>query len=368
MYEVKDSQVVKDMANGAVFLGSGGGGDPYIGELFLVRQIESGVFPKIVKAAELNDDDFVISIAGIGAPTVLVEHIVSETMLMRLLKRAEEFYGRKIDALISAEIGGANSMFPLAVGAKGNIPVVDADGMGRAFPHIEMTTFSVYGCTACPAIITDELENYGMFEIPTDRTAEDVFRAFATSLGAMVVGAVYPMSGKDVKSFAVHDTITQTIEIGRCIRLAREQGDEPVDRVLDFLDDPENDRHARVLFDGKITDVRHETRDGWHWGEARIVDLTDPSDELVIDIQNEYLSARRNGKTVTIVPDLIAVLDRETCQPMTAEMLRYGLRVRVVGYSSAPIMRRDECLAVFGPRMFGYDEDFQSIDQLTRHT
>ena len=364
MYEVKDPQEVKDMSNGAVFLGSGGGGDPYIGELFLLRQLSAGRFPKIIKAEELDDDAFVVSIAGIGAPTVLIEHIVSEKMLMRLLHRAEDFFGKKIDALISAEIGGANSMFPLAVGAKGDIPIVDADGMGRAFPHIEMTTFSVYGCTACPAIITDELENYGMFEIPTDRTAEDVFRAFATSLGAMVVGAVYPMTGKQVKKFAVHDTITQTIEIGKCIRLGREKGDEPIESVLAFLDDPANDRHARVLFDGKIADVRHETRDGWHWGEVRITGLNDPSDELIIDIQNEYLSARRNGKTVTIVPDLIAVLDRETCEPMTAEMLRYGLRVRVVGYSAAPIMRRDECLAVFGPRMFGYDEDFRSIDVL----
>ena len=218
MYEVKEPQDVKDMANGAVFLGSGGGGDPYIGELFLIRQIATGQYPKIIKASELDDDAFVVSIAGIGAPTVLVEHLVSEKMLTRLLKKSEQFYGKKIDALISAEIGGANSMFPLAVGAKGNIPVVDADGMGRAFPHIEMTTFSVYGCKACPCIITDEFENWGMFEIPNDRTAEDVLRAFATSLGAMVVGAIYPMTGKDVKQFAVHDTISQTIDIGRCIR------------------------------------------------------------------------------------------------------------------------------------------------------
>ena len=298
---------------------------------------------------------------------MLVEHLVSEKMLTRLLKKAEQFYGKKIDALISAEIGGANSMFPLAVGAKENIPVVDADGMGRAFPHIEMTTFSVYGCKACPCILTDEFENWGMFEIPNDRTAEDVLRAFATSLGAMVVGAIYPMTGKDVKQFAVHDTISQTIDIGRCIRTAREQGDQPIDRVVDFLKDPENDRDARVLFDGKIVDVRHETRDGWHWGEVHIVDMNDSSDELVIDIQNEYLSARRNGKAVTIVPDIIAVLDRETCEPLTAEMLRYGLRVRVIGYSAAPIMRREECLQVFGPRMFGYDEDYRSVEELSRN-
>jgi anti-sigma regulatory factor (Ser/Thr protein kinase) len=57
------------------------------------------------------------------------------------------------------------------------------------------------------------------------------------------------------------------------------------------------------------------------------------------------------------VPDLIAVLDAESAEPLTAEMLSYGQRVSVIGYSAAPIMRRAESLAVFGPRMFGIDED-----------
>jgi DUF917 family protein len=49
------------------------------------------------------------------------------------------------------------------------------------------------------------------------------------------------------------------------------------------------------------------------------------------------------------VPDLIAVLDAESAEPLTAEMLSYGQRVTVIGYSAAPIMRRPESLAVFGP-------------------
>ena len=55
-------------------------------------------------------------------------------------------------------------------------------------------------------------------------------------------------------------------------------------------------------------------------------------------------------------PDLIAILDAESAEPLTAEMLAYGQRVRVIGYSAAPIMRRPECLKVFGPRQFGIDE------------
>jgi DUF917 family protein len=52
-------------------------------------------------------------------------------------------------------------------------------------------------------------------------------------------------------------------------------------------------------------------------------------------------------------------------EPLTAEMLAYGQRVRVIGYSAAPIMRRPECLKVFGPRLFGLDEDFRPVEELT---
>ena len=113
------------------------------------------------------------------------------------------------------------------------------------------------------------------------------------------------------------------------------------------------------------SDVLHETRDGWHWGRVLISSGAGREPEFRIEIQNEYLVARHNGRTVTIVPDLIAILDAESAEPLTAETLAYGQRVRVIGYSAAPIMRRPECLKVFGPRLFGLDEDFRPVEELT---
>ncbi len=352
------------MARGAVFLGAGGGGDPYVGELFLLQQLEAGRTVNVVPAADVADDAFVLSIAGVGAPTVLVEHLVSEKTLVELLARSEKHYGRKVDALISAEIGGVNSMFPLALGARSGLPVVDADGMGRAFPHIEMTTFSVYGCKATPCLLMDDSGNSAFFETTNDRLAEDVIRGVVANLGAMAFASLYPMTGAQVKAHAVHGTISQTLDIGRKIRMARSGTADPVQTLIAALQDPVVGRHARLLFDGKITDVTHETRDGWHWGHVTLSGGAAGRDVFTIDIQNEYLVARLNGKTVTIVPDLLAVLDRESAEPLTGEMLAYGQRVRIVGYAAAPIMRRPECLKVFGPRLFGIDEDFVPVEQL----
>jgi len=64
------------------------------------------------------------------------------------------------------------------------------------------------------------------------------------------------------------------------------------------------------------------------------------------------------------MPDLISILDRESAEPITAERLAYGQRVKVIGSSADPLLRTPKALAVMGPRKFGLDEDFIPIEQL----
>ena len=66
---------------------------------------------------------------------------------------------KKLVAVVCAEIGGANSIEPLVVGAELGLPIVDADGMGRAFPELQMFLPFVYGSPAYPAAVGDEKGN-----------------------------------------------------------------------------------------------------------------------------------------------------------------------------------------------------------------
>ncbi|WP_374944392.1 DUF917 domain-containing protein [Sphingomonas sp.] len=349
------------MARGAVLLGTGGGGDPYIGELFVRAKIEAGRMPTIIDPDELPDDAFVVAIAGIGAPTVIIEHLVSEVTLLRVLARAEALYGRPIDAIVSAEIGGANSMFPLALSAISGIPVVDADGIGRAVPHLEMTCFSIDGIAATPAILMDDSGNSVVIEAASDKMAEELCRVVTGAMGAVAFGSFYPMSGGQLKRCGVLRTLTQTRDIGRSIRLARTAGRDVFADLIEVLERRDG-RPARVLFDGRIVDVMRETRDGWHWGRVTLHELTDAGQVFTVDIQNEFIAARRNDETVAIVPDLIAILDRETGEPLTGEMLAYGQRVKVIGYAADAKLRQPESLNVLGPLAFGLDEPFIAIE------
>src|SRR5262245_65366279 len=68
-------QDLLDLARGAAFLGTGGGGDPYIGRLMVERALDDGCSVLLVPLEEVPDDWFVIPTAMMGAPTVMIEKI-----------------------------------------------------------------------------------------------------------------------------------------------------------------------------------------------------------------------------------------------------------------------------------------------------
>jgi DUF917 family protein len=99
-------------------------------------------------------------------------------------------------------------------------------------------------------------------------------------------------------------------------------------------------------------------------GRAKIDGIAPFSSQMEIEIQNENLVARVEGKVKAIVPDLICIMNTETAEPITTEELRYGQRVTVVAVSVPEIMRTPEALDVFGPACFGLKEPFISIEEI----
>ena len=63
-------------------------------------------------------------------------------------------------------------MLPIAASARLGIPMVDADGMGRAFPELQMVTFTIGGVKATPMALTDEKGNCVIFDTITNKWTE----------------------------------------------------------------------------------------------------------------------------------------------------------------------------------------------------
>ncbi|WP_295842317.1 DUF917 domain-containing protein [uncultured Microbacterium sp.] len=353
-----------DLARGATLLGTGGGGDPYIGQKLVERVLGAGSIT-VLDPDEIADDLFVIPTAQMGAPTVMIEKIPAGTEPTLALRTLEKHLGRTADATMPIECGGINSMIPLLVAAETGLPVVDADGMGRAFPELSMETFAVYGVHGSPLALAGERGETAIIDTgDDDRQMEWLARGVTIRLGGVSHIAEYAMTGADVRRTAIPRTLSMALALGRGIREAREQHRSPFEAIADVLSTTLYP-HVRELFVGKVTDVERRTTDGFAKGRA-IISALDPDDDATLEVafQNENLVARRDGELVAIVPDLICITDIESAEPITTEGLRYGQRVRVLGISTPDIMRTPGALAAFGPSAFGLADAFEPVEQL----
>lgn len=356
-----------DLARGAAFLGTGGGGNPYIGRLMVeLAMAETGRELELLDLDDLPDDALVVPTAMMGAPTCIVEKLPQGMEAAASLRRLEAHLGRPAMATMPIEAGGVNSMIPLVVGLRLGLPVVDADGMGRAFPELFHETFHVYGVPGTPMVITNDHEDQTVIETHDNYMMEWLARGVTIRMGGVAYIAEYPMDGATAKRTSIAGTIGVGLKIGRAIREAHERHLDPFAHVIATLAETSY-APAKVIFAGKIVEVYRRTSEGFAKGTVRILAVDrDPGvapASLEIEFQNENLIARVDDRVLAVVPNLICILDGETAEPITTEELRYGQRVKVMAVSVPEIMRTPAALEVWGPRHFGFDLDFVPMER-----
>ncbi|WP_428664087.1 DUF917 domain-containing protein [Reyranella sp.] len=342
---------IEALAIGAAILGTGGGGNPYLGKLRCFEELKKGGEIRLIGLDELADDARVVSVGGIGAPVVGIEKLREGEEFLRAVRAIEEHTGEKADAVIAFEIGGGNSMNPMVTAAQAGIPVVDADGMGRAFPEMQMTTYSIYGQPTAPAALADDKGNVVLIQKgASEKWVERLGRTAAVAMGGSAGSAMAPMSGSFAKRYAIPGTVTQAITLGYAVMEANRLHHNPIETIC------QRERGVR-LFEGKIVDLQRRLEGGFARGEIRIDGLdAHAGSTAMIAIQNEFLVFRRDGKVEVSVPDLILVLDLDTGHAITTEVLRYGQRVAVVGLPCHPLLQTEAALKVIGPAAFGLDD------------
>ncbi|GAA3873629.1 DUF917 domain-containing protein [Leifsonia kafniensis] len=359
-----DENDVEEIALGAAVLGTGGGGDPHVGALIAQRLIRLNAPVRMISLDELSDDDFVVPVGGIGAPSVNIERILAESELSHVIEAIERAVGRKVTAVMPIEVGGGNSMIPIATAALTGLPIVDADAMGRAFPEAQMVTYHLAGYGPGTTVLVDHHGNEIVTRPINGEWSERLARAAVIEMGGSATMIDYAYEGSVVKECAIPGTLTAAKRIGQ-ILLGRGsttgaglRDDERIDALCAELD-------AVRLFDGKVTDLQRQFEGGFTKGAAELDGVgAYRGSAFRLDFQNEMLLARRDGELAAVTPDLIAVLDLATGRPITTESLRYGARVTVIGMPCHAKWRTPIGIETAGPAHFGYDVEWAPVEAL----
>mmetsp|Transcript_3754 Transcript_3754/g.5242 ORF Transcript_3754/g.5242 Transcript_3754/m.5242 type:complete len:994 (+) Transcript_3754:143-3124(+) len=346
------------IATGAGMMGCGGGGSPKIGQSRAKDLLSRGHTIRVISPERLREQDTIACVFFMGAPTVFEEKIHRGEEALIAMRRIEREAGVTFSAVVVGEAGGCNCIEPLIVAALSGLPVVDADGMGRAFPELQMVTFFIYdGLKTDPACICDAK---GRTELCTESTKpkelEDSFRKHVIEMGCTAGVCFAPMTADAVRKTAVLHSVSAAWQVGSRIHNARAAKEDPFQSLqcIGWFKE----------FEGKIIGVERETSEGFARGHFIIKGLEGQWEDRImrIDFQNENLVARRDDEIIATVPDLITAVNLETCRPIMTEELRFGLTVAIATRSAPPQLTSPEALQVVGPAGFHLDLDYQPKD------
>jgi DUF917 family protein len=134
------------ITTGCYILGTGGGGSPYSSMVRIREMLRRGAVIRVMSPDDLPDDAAVGCGGGAGSPTVGIEKLAGDEMV-QAQEELFRFCGRRATHIISVEIGGHNGLQSMLLGASTNLdmPTVDGDWMGRAYPTKWQTTPVVFG-------------------------------------------------------------------------------------------------------------------------------------------------------------------------------------------------------------------------------
>ena len=141
------------------------------------------------------------------------------------VRALEDHLRQKIYAIVIGEIGGGNALGPMVAALQLGLPVVDGDGMGRAFPELDMDTFMIYGAAPAPFVLADSHGNVAIFtRIRSAKQAEEFARRLTIEMGGSAALVMPVMTGAELKATVIRDTLSlaQAYRRGRA-RLPRAQ-------------------------------------------------------------------------------------------------------------------------------------------------
>ncbi|XP_070176718.1 uncharacterized protein [Littorina saxatilis] len=259
---------VECIAVGAGILGAGGGGNPNVGRVRARAAVEQGQKIRILSPEKLlsqsdPEKDLLVSLAFMGAPVVLYEQTTSGQETPEAFRCLQEMYsiggyadgdltnkegveikekngvvyiddyqpvksssgqgesgkglttgvgGQRVIGVLCAEVGGMNSLEPLMVSAILGLPCLDADGMGRAFPMLQMFLPFINGASPYPTALADDKGRRAVIlRSENARQVEDHFRNVSMEMGSAAGLAIAPVkTGEITKSTVLRFSMTCT--------------------------------------------------------------------------------------------------------------------------------------------------------------
>jgi len=351
---------VDALLRGLEIMGTGGGGASEFGREIIENDLRRGRVYEHVSLQDVPDDALVASGGIMGSVKVLDQFTFDEIVAqweerfepLMALRAMEETLGRKVDFVVPFELGSLNTPVIQSLAVRAGIPVIDGDGVGRAAPETQMTSFSGHGISLVPMSLADWKANVVVVrEATTPFFADEVGRILITLAGGLGANAHYPMTGREARDAVVPDTISSTLELGRALQHSTDL--DGATRIVEHHVD------GRFAFSGVVEEIVEQEATGFLVQTARITGTGQFAGHTVeLVMKNEFMMASKDGVLGCVFPDLILLLDEEGRGVMSSELVK-GQVVHMILAPCHPRMRETmatpEGAEALGAGRYGHD-------------
>lgn len=369
MKEIRTHDDMEYLLKGLGILGTGGGGPPRdFGQPVLEADLAAGRAFTLVHPDEVADDALILSGGYLGsvADPIDVHEVLKrwdrDFEFGRAVREMERYLGRKVDYLLSTELGGGNTVVSLTAGARLGIPVIDGDTAGRAVPETHMTSMVLTDVKGTPVVMID-LENNVVFTERCVQFFEDQLGRFlVTRTHGMVACVGSPTTGAQLKRGVIPGSVTMAHDLGR---FSSGLTGEPEDKLRAMTD------HLQgwPLFWGRVAAIEADNTTGHYMADVSLAGLGHyEGQSFRIAIKNETMAGWRDGRVMVMLPDLLLMLRPNDLEGVMSSTIVVGTEMLIAGVPCHPRLR--EALRTEGGRdafsgaRYGENMPYRPIEEL----
>ena len=262
--------------------------------------------------------------------------------------------------ICTSPLQGITALFAAALDGK---LCVDADCCGRA-PGFYPMLLNITNITPTPLIVVTPLgEIIEIKKVAGVSRPMDICKFIhMISGGTFTTLAGYVGNIKEYKKAIVPNQITKCIEIGKAVRIAREEGKNTIDAFI-------KKAGAHKLFEGKVVCFERVTELGYSTGNWLIDGLNRfVGHKLKIWFRNGNMICWLDNIPYVMAPDLICIVDADLCKGLSnkgSNVPEYkGKRVVVLGLPAYKLWKTPTGLNLWNLKQFGYEIEYKSIDEI----
>lgn len=352
---------LEPLALGSAFMGAGGGGSA--NNLILLCQelfTDETTIP-LLDIDDLKSDKMYAAVGLVGSSEVVDDFYCNGQESINALNKLSTIVDSKFEGIFTLECAGINVLYSLIVSLISDIPLIDGDCIGRAFPELQMNTFHLNKESLEPFIFSSTKNKLYEFYNIDNFLLELNVRQKLNEVDNIGFFATCPTKGNELQRFLIPNTLTLCYEIGKVFAKYSNYNDI----LINLVKTTKNSIYGASieLFIGKVNDIKNIEHK--HWKSIRIRGLKNYKGEnFQILTQNENLIGYKNNSLAIMVPDLISIIDMDTLKPINNDTISPGMNIAVIGTPAPLIWKTNDALNIVGPHCFGYKSPYRSLEEL----